>query len=469
MPVTQRPQGTQDEVIRISTDDARSAHVDDLLKRQRSMRGDSDLSRDRAGRWYYRNWFIFMVTGALAALAAWAIVEPYFDDYIYIQGPIERLQVSHSFTSRTVPGNEFGDFDVDTVGWVRINDEQIWLVTQGKLLTTGGEAEPLDITRLAVDNEIGVYLEYLEAGNSSVALGVFVVLDPPPHSDQDASMTLGQRSARSTAAAILLFPIVAAIVGLAIGAVDGAVCRLLRRALLAGVVGLLAGFIGGFVSSIIAGLIYMPLNALAMAQEGDAAAGLTTFGFLTQMGGRALAWSAAGMAMGLGQGLALRSGRLVLYGFLGGLVGGLMGGLLFDPIDILMLGVDKPSAHWSRLAGFVVIGASVGAMIGIVELLARDAWLRMTEGPLAGKEFLIFKDTMNVGASPRSDIYLFNDDAVADRHAVIRAVGDNYEIQRQSREEPLQINDRPIERARLRHGDRIRIGATTFVFQARQR
>ena len=32
----------------------------------------------------------------------------------------------------------------------------------------------------------------------------------------------------------------------------------------------------------------------------------------------------------------------------------------------------------------------LGAMIGIVELLARDTWLRMTQGPLSGKEFILF-------------------------------------------------------------------------------
>ena len=95
--------------------------------------------------------------------------------------------------------------------------------------------------------------------------------------------------------------------------------------------------------------------------------------------------------MGLGQGIALRSKRLLAYGFFGGIIGGLLGGLLFDPIDLILLGVDKPSAHWSRLIGLAVIGASVGAMIGVVELLARDAWLRMVKGPLAGKEFLLFK------------------------------------------------------------------------------
>ena len=186
------------------------------------------------------------------------------------------------------------------------------------------------------------------------------------------------------------------------------------------------------------------------------------------MSGRALAWSLAGMAMGLGQGIALRSPRLLLYGLIGGVVGGLFGGLLFDPIDLLLLGPNKPSAELSRLIGLAVIGAGVGGTIGLVELLARDAWLRMSEGPLAGKEFLIFKDNMQVGSSPRSDIYLFNDPQVAPQHATLRMIGDECEIEARNAQALVLLNHRPITTSRLRHGDQITIGRTVFVYQKRK-
>ncbi len=466
--MSQFPSSNREDVIRITKEDAHAPHVDDLLKRQMSLRGEVGITRDRKRRWYYQNWFVFMVAGALAAVAAWAIIEPYFDDTLYVQGRIQRVDTSERVPPRMTSGNQYFELEVAGTGWVQINDERIWLLELTKLLRPDGDSEALDPSTLKAGDEIGVYTEYVEIGTKSMALARFVVRDRQAQPSPSASPSLRELSARSEAAGMLLFPVMAAFIGLAIGAADGIVCRLPRRVLLAGAVGLLAGFVGGFVSSIIADLIYLPLNALATRQTGDTAVGLSTFGFFLQMCGRALAWCAAGMAMGLGQGIALRSGRLLLYGLLGGIVGGLLGGLLFDPIDLLLLGVDKPSAHWSRLIGFVVVGASVGAMIGVVELLARDAWLRMTEGPLAGKEFLIFKDTMNVGASPRSDIYLFNDPDVVPQHAVVRAVGDNYEIDSQSRETPVYLNGRPAQRARLHHGDQIAIGRTVFVFQKRR-
>jgi hypothetical protein len=160
--------------------------------------------------------------------------------------------------------------------------------------------------------------------------------------------------------------------------------------------------------------------------------------------------------------------RLLIYGLLGGVIGGLLGGFLFDPIDLLLLGNHRPDATWSRLIGFAVIGLSVGAMIGIVELLARDAWLRMTQGSLAGKEFLIFKDIMNLGSSPRSDIYLFNDPLVAPDHAILRAVGDECEIETRHRDNRVLLNNRPVQHARLRHNDQVLIGRTLFVYEKRK-
>src|SRR5260370_24649586 len=48
----------QSEVIRISKEEATSSHVDDLLKRQMSLRGEPGVTRDRGRKWYYRNWFL---------------------------------------------------------------------------------------------------------------------------------------------------------------------------------------------------------------------------------------------------------------------------------------------------------------------------------------------------------------------------------------------------------------------------
>ncbi|MBI4860087.1 MAG: FHA domain-containing protein [Candidatus Riflebacteria bacterium] len=75
---------------------------------------------------------------------------------------------------------------------------------------------------------------------------------------------------------------------------------------------------------------------------------------------------------------------------------------------------------------------------------------------------------MILGSSPRSDVYLINDDQVAETHAVLRAAGDHCEIEAQCQDKPLLVNNATIRLARLRHGDQITVGRTVFVFEQRQ-
>ncbi|HEV8486406.1 MAG TPA: FHA domain-containing protein [Blastocatellia bacterium] len=454
-------------VIVITRAELSSSHVDDLLKRQMSLRGEAGITRDRGRRWYYQNWLVFMMAGLLAAVGGWAILEPYLDDMPYVQGPIEKLDLNDHLPDKIKLNDQEFELDVGGGGVLYIRGQKIWLHDRTRMMDAAGDWVRLDTSAVQVGQQIGVYVEYERAGNDNLALAWYVVPSPREPAPAKALLTIRQLAARTSAAGMLFFSLVGGMIGLAVGAADGIVCRLPRRALLAGAIGLVVGFVGGFISSILANLIYAPLTKLAMAQSGGAEA-MTTFGFFLQLLGRSMAWSIGGMTAGLGQGIALRSKRLLVYGLLGGVIGGLVGGLLFDPIYFLLAGSESPSAHWSRLVSLGVIGAAVGAMIGVVELLARDAWLRMTAGPLAGKEFLIFKDVMNIGASPRSDIYLFNDPEVTDQHATLRSVGDEAEIESRDNLRQVLVNGRPLQRSRLRHGDQITIGRTVFLFQKRQ-
>ena len=458
---------TSEEVIRITHDEAMSSHVDDLLIRQKSFEGDTRITH-RPVKWYYRNWFVFMIAGAFAAIVAWGIFEPFLDDCFYIQGMIEDMYISESMPIRHISMNQNVDDKIFRPSWIRIRDQKIWLYPGILELNSDGTKSELDLSKISKNQEVGIYLDYKSIGGEGFALASFIDLSPPDNPPRKAFLSLDQLNARHIAAGLLVFPLVAGFIGLAIGSIDGMICRLFRRALWAGFIGFLVGFIGGFFAAILAGFIYVPINRLALREIMGSSYSMTAFGFFLQMVGRTIAWGIAGMAMGLGQGIALRSKRLFVHGLLGGIIGGLLGGLLFDPIDIVLIGMNKPSSHWSRLIGIAIIGASVGFMIGIVELLARDAWLRMTAGPLAGKEFLIFKDVMKIGASPRSDIYLFNDSMVADYHALIRAVGDQCEIENQDERNPVLLNNRMIKNARLHQGDRITIGQTSFIFERRQ-
>lgn len=451
-------------LIRISKEEANSSHVDDLLKRQMSLHGQPGVTRERSRAWYHQTWILLMLVGMVGAISAWAIIEPYFDDLPYFRGVVTEIRPAELRLASLED-----DARQDPVSAIfTIRGEQIHVLPRTREILQDGSKRRLSLDSIKTGDKIGVYLEFINTkAGDQLAIAEYVERGPAWSSSDSENSTFSQLLSRKRISGILLFPLVAGFIGLFVGAADGIICRLPRRSLLCGSVGFLVGLLGGFFCDIAAEVTYVPLTHLAR-QQAQASSLLSILGFAIQVFGRALAWAMVGVAMGLGQGIALRSKKLIIYGLLGGVVGGLFGGMLFDPIDQMLLGTDKVSAHWSRLIGLAVIGASVGAMIGIVELLARDTWLRMTQGPLSGKEFILFKDVMNIGASPRSDIYLFNDPLVAGEHARVRTVGDECEIESCQPSHPILLNNNATRRARLRHGDTVGIGRTIFVFQRRR-
>ena len=129
------------DVIRITRDEANSSHVDDLLLRQKSMQGVTGLVRDRRRTWFYQSWFVLMLAGAVGALCAVGIVEPYFSDMLYYQGPIEQLDASDTGPGRLTAGSRYLDLKLPLQGWIRIKGTQIWLVEGARLRRPDGTSE----------------------------------------------------------------------------------------------------------------------------------------------------------------------------------------------------------------------------------------------------------------------------------------------------------------------------------------
>jgi hypothetical protein len=280
-------------------------------------------------------------------------------------------------------------------------------------------------------------------------------------------------------------------------------CRNLRRAVLSGLVGLGVGLGVGIVLVIPSGLLYGLMTGLAeradqsevspeQEQAFEAAVGqllagrpylevedelidrlveLRTapsgFSFLLQMMGRAAAWAVIAIAAGLGQGIATRSKAVIFNGLVGGVLGGLLGGLLFDPVDFLLTSSDGEAAL-SRLVGFTCIGLLVGLFVGLVEGWTKTAWLLMRQGPLAGKQFVLFRDTTVLGSSPNADVYLFKDERIEPRHAQIRNRGGRFEIEDLQTPDGTYVNGQPITKHVLHAGDQITLGRTVLEFSVRE-
>lgn len=266
----------------------------------------------------------------------------------------------------------------------------------------------------------------------------------------------------------LLFPTVAGFVGLFLGAAEGLMCRNPARAATSGVVGLGVGFAGGLVLLIPAGMIFGLMNVVAFSfmEEPPVPGEMvmpTGFAFLILMMGRAAAWALVSVPAGLGQGIALREKKVILNGAVGGVLGGLLGGLLFDPISLLFMTEDGQAAA-SRAVGFVAIGLLVGLFVGLVEGWTKTAWLHMRAGPLAGKQFVLHRDTTVLGSAPKAEIYLFKDAAIEPRHAVIYNRGGRFEIEDCGTGDGTYVNQIPVKRQVLKNGDQIILGQTVLEF-----
>ena len=154
---------------------------------------------------------------------------------------------------------------------------------------------------------------------------------------------------------------------------------------------------------------------------------------------------------------------MILNGLLGGVLGGLLGGMLFDPISMIFPPTNG-EAWLSRCIGFTIIGLMVGLFVGMVEQWTKSAWLLMRAGPLAGKQFVIFRNPTVLGSSPKAEVYLFKDEAIEPRHALIHDLGGRFEIEDLNTADGTYVNGIPIHRQLLKAGDQIVLGKTVLEF-----
>ncbi len=300
---------------------------------------------------------------------------------------------------------------------------------------------------------------YLSLAGGLGAMVAWMMIEPFINESQRGTMWIG----------LLLFPTVAAFTGLFLGAAEGVMCRNLERALICGSVSLATGFLGGLVAIFPAGIFFVIMQRIAVGVTGqEDPEGLPQgLGLAIFIMGRAAAWAVAALPAGLGQGLALREPKIVINGILGAVLGGLCGGLLFDPI-YLVFSRDDPDGWLSRGVGLTIIGLSVGLLVGIVEQWTKSAWLLMKAGPLAGKQFVVFRNPTVLGSSPKADIYLFKDEAIEPRHALIHDRGGRYEIEDLKSADGTYVNGIPVHRQILHAGDQIVLGKTVLVFELKE-
>ena len=249
-------------------------------------------------------------------------------------------------------------------------------------------------------------------------------------------------------------------IGLALGSVEGVVSWVWEKAWRGGLLGLLIGGVGGGLGGLLGQVIYGVMGG------GDPRRNV-----VLQIGIRAFAWAVVGLFVGLGQGVMMRASRKIVNGLIGGAIGGFVGGFLFDPLGrlaktIAYIAGITIGGEISRMVGMTVMGACAGIAIGLVEEIRKEAWLTIMAGPLKGKQFIIYRSPTIIGSSPKADISLIKDIAVAPQHASVEIEGNRY-VLTDLAGAGIVVNGHATSQQVLRDGDNIQMGATVLQYSTR--
>ncbi|MBI1918819.1 MAG: FHA domain-containing protein [Planctomycetes bacterium] len=259
-------------------------------------------------------------------------------------------------------------------------------------------------------------------------------------------------------------------VALGVGLVDALAVASLRRpvevlerVLLAVAVGCLGGWLGGTV-----GEHFHSQMADSTARSAALVAGWTITGLL--IGAAVSTFDLMTTFALLQDGYGAR--RKLRNGLLGGVVGGAVGGVL----SLLVKGApipffeDKdPYKLWSPTAlGFIVLGLAIGFLIGLAQVLLREAWVRVEAGFRAGRELILSKPEVTIGRAESSDIGLFGDAGVERLHARIIRRDTAYYLDDAGTPGGTFLNEVRIARPTpIRSGDTIRVGNSVLRFGER--
>jgi FHA domain len=254
---------------------------------------------------------------------------------------------------------------------------------------------------------------------------------------------------------LILIPVIITAMCIAFGISESAVERSPRKALLRGALALPLGLIMGFIFDIMANTMYTML--LRLCYE----AGAQTYKNPAVWIARGIAWIVFGAAGGVVYGIVGQSTKKGTYGVLGGAIGAGIGGFLFDPISMA-----THVGSVSRAVGFALVGLATGVGMGLVESALKDRWLYVVAGPLAGKQFILYRSETSIGSRQESDIYLFKDPNILPRHAVINISGARVMLHATGL---MLWGGQPIHDRVLQDGDLLQLGRYAFRYKEKHR
>ena len=198
------------------------------------------------------------------------------------------------------------------------------------------------------------------------------------------------------------------------------------------------------------------------------AAGALVGQFLFRIGfPQAIGWAIMGLGIGAAEGVSERSPRKLCNGLLGGAIGGFVGGLLFS--GIARPGADAPM----RATGFVILGLSVGALIGLTHVVLKEAWLTVVEGFRPGRQLILSQAVTLLGRGDHLPLPLLGypgRDLESEHLRITRQADGTYEAEDLHSRIGSYLNNRPLlGTVPVADGDLLRLGTNIIRFSHRHR
>lgn len=187
---------------------------------------------------------------------------------------------------------------------------------------------------------------------------------------------------------------------------------------------------------------------------------------------RMLAITPPAALLGLAVGAATLSGKRATQGLIGGALAGAVAGFLFDivgaalatPTLVLAGQTSGDTGGTSRALYFGMIGSLIALFIGLVDRLARKAWLRQNLGRNEGREWSLDWAQNFIGRSEQAQVPLFGDGNVAPIHACIQKSGGRYVLYDNNSPTGTYVNGHRIQSVELQPGMTIQIGSYALQF-----
>lgn len=244
----------------------------------------------------------------------------------------------------------------------------------------------------------------------------------------------------------------------------GQIGKVLSRVIVAVFIGLFGGLIGSFIGS----------SIFFAVKEVTGAGIVSSFSFV-------IGWTIVGALTGFSISVFELLRSLVMrkdFGgaikklrncFLGGTVGGILGGTLAFVLGAIARMLVQKDNLWTPTAlGFIAIGACIGLLVGLAQIILKEAWIKVEAGFRPGRELLLLKEKTSIGRGEGSDIALFGDSGVEKTHANILLESGRYYLEDLQTPGGTYVNDQRVQgKAPLKAGDLIRVGKSVLKFNER--